>query len=113
MPAMVPPDETATDKPIQYDIYIPPNHPSGVYWFHPHVHGLNINQLSEGLSGLITVGAVTDYVSPPRGTSAIPTRYFVLKDMQVLAKGNVLDQETARFCSPFAVRGVARNGLCQ
>jgi hypothetical protein len=77
------------------------------------VHGLNINQLSEGLSGLITVGAVTDYVSPPRGTSAIPTRYFVLKDMQVLAKGNVLDQETARFCSPFAVRGVARNGLCQ
>ena len=113
LPSMTSPDETATDKPIQYDIDIPPNHPSGIYWFHPHVHGLNINQLSEGLSGLITIGSVTDYVSPPPGASTRPIRYFVLKDMQVLAKGQVLDQETARFCSPFAVRGVARNGLCQ
>jgi FtsP/CotA-like multicopper oxidase with cupredoxin domain len=107
------PDETATDKPIQYDIYIPANHPPGVYWFHPHVHGLNINQISEGLSGLITIGSVTDYMTPPRGMSTIPTRYFVLKDMQVLANGKVLDQESARFCSPFPVRGVARDGVCQ
>jgi L-ascorbate oxidase len=113
MPSMVMPDETATDKAIQYDIYIPPNHPSGIYWFHPHVHGLNINQLSEGLSGLITVGSVTDYLSPPPGTSTIPTRYFVLKDMQVLSTGKVLDQESARFCSPFPLRGVSRDGLCQ
>jgi FtsP/CotA-like multicopper oxidase with cupredoxin domain len=113
MPSMVSPDETATDKPIQYDIYIPADHPPGIYWFHPHVHGLNINQISEGLSGLITIGSVTDYVSPPRGTSTIPTRYFVLKDIQVLSSGKVLDQESARFCSPFPVRGVARDGLCQ
>jgi FtsP/CotA-like multicopper oxidase with cupredoxin domain len=113
MPSMAMPDETATDKPIQYDIYIPANHPPGIYWFHPHVHGLNINQLSEGLSGLITVGSVTDYLSPPRGMSTIPTRYFVLKDMQVLSTGKVLDQESARFCSPFPVRGVSRDGLCQ
>jgi L-ascorbate oxidase len=113
MPAMAMPDEAATDRPIQYDIYIPANHPPGVYWFHPHVHGLNINQLSEGLSGIITVGSVTDYLSPPRGMSAIPTRYFVLKDMQVLSNGKVLDQENARFCSPFALAGVSRNGSCQ
>jgi FtsP/CotA-like multicopper oxidase with cupredoxin domain len=113
MPAMVMPDETATDKPIQYDIYIPPNHPPGVYWFHPHVHGLNINQLSEGLSGLISVGSVTDYLSLPKGMSTLPTRYFVLKDMQVLSSGKVLDQESARFCSPFPVRGVSRDGICQ
>jgi L-ascorbate oxidase len=113
LPAMVSPDETATDKPIKYDIYIPANHPSGIYWFHPHVHGLSLNQISEGLSGLITIGSVTDYLAPPRGMSTIPTRYFVLKDMQVLASGKVLDQENARFCSPFAVRGVSRDGLCQ
>jgi FtsP/CotA-like multicopper oxidase with cupredoxin domain len=113
MPAMVPPDETATDKPIQYDIYIPPNHPPGVYWFHPHVHGLNINQLSEGLSGIITIGSPTDYVKPPQGMSTIPTRYFVLKDMQVLSSGRALDQESARFCSPFPLAGVSRNGFCQ
>lgn len=113
MPAMVMPDETATDKPIQYDIYIPSNHPSGIYWFHPHVHGLNINQLSEGLSGVITVGSVSDYLSLPPGVSTLATRYFVLKDMQVLANGKVLDQESARFCSPFPVRGVSRDGVCQ
>jgi FtsP/CotA-like multicopper oxidase with cupredoxin domain len=113
MPAMVSPDEIATNKPIQYDIYIPANHPSGIYWFHPHVHGLNVNQISEGLSGLITIGSVTDYVSPPPGMSTIPTRYVVLKDMQVLSSGNVMDQENARFCSPFPVNGVSRDGFCQ
>ena len=113
MPAMVSSDEIATNKPIQYDIYIPANHPSGIYWFHPHVHGLNVNQISEGLSGLITIGSVTDYESPPPGMSTIPTRYFVLKDMQVLSSGNVMDQENARFCSPFPVHGVSREGYCQ
>lgn len=112
-PAMIEPNETTTDKPIQYDIYIPANHPPGIYWFHPHVHGLIINQLSRGLSGLITIGSVTDYLSPPRGIATIPTRYFVLKDMQVLASGEVLDQENARFCSPFALAGVSREGFCQ
>ena len=113
MPAMVAPGETATDKPIPYDIYIPRNHPPGIYWFHPHVHGLTINQLSEGLSGVITIGSVTDYVTPPAGMRSLPTRYFVLKDMQVLSKGAVLDQQNARFCSPYILAGVTRDGLCQ
>ncbi len=113
IPAMVAPGETATDKPIQYDIYIPRGHPSGIYWFHPHVHGLNINQISEGLSGIITIGSVTDYLSPPPGFSTIPTRYFVLKDMQVLVTGKSMDQESARFCSPFPMAGVSADGFCQ
>jgi len=93
LPTMMDEDETATDKPIQYDIYIPPGHPSGIFWFHPHVHGLGVNQLSEGLSGIITIGDVTDYLSVPSGLSTIPVRYVALKDMQVLSNGNVLDQE--------------------
>lgn len=113
MPAMIAPGLTATDKPIQYDIYIPLGHPSGLYWFHPHIHGLGINQLSEGLSGIITIGNVTDYLTPPAGQDSIPTRYFVLKDMQVLRTGKPLDQESARFCSPFQLAGVTRDGLCQ
>jgi FtsP/CotA-like multicopper oxidase with cupredoxin domain len=104
--------ETATDKPIQYDIYIPRSHPSGIFWFHPHVHGLNINQLSEGLSGIITIGRVTDYVSAARG-AAIPERYFILKDMQVLGNGQALDQEDAAFCAPYDLAYVQRNGDCQ
>ncbi len=112
LPPMVSPDETATDQPIQYDIYIPPNHPSGIYWFHPHVHGLNINQLSEGLSGVITIGRVADYASAPSGT-AIPERYFILKDMQVMGNSHVVDQEDAAFCAPIDLAYVQRNGYCQ
>lgn len=112
LPPMVMRDQTATDRPIQYDIYIPPNHPSGIYWFHPHVHGLNINQLSEGLSGIITIGRVTDYVSASSGT-AIPEHYFILKDMQVLGNSQTLDQQDSAFCAPYDLAYVQRNGYCQ
>jgi FtsP/CotA-like multicopper oxidase with cupredoxin domain len=112
LPPMVSPDETATDKPIQYDIYIPPNHPSGIYWFHPHVHGLNINHLSEGLSGVITIGRVTDYASASNGAH-IPERYFILKDMQVMGNDRVVDQEDSAFCAPYDLAYVQRNGYCQ
>jgi len=37
----------------------------------------------------------------------------VLKDMQVLNTGKVLDEENARFCSPFPLGGVSRPGFCQ
>jgi len=112
LPSMVMQDLTATSQPIQYDIFIPPNHPPGIYWFHPHVHGLNINQLSEGLSGIITIGRVTDYLSFPGGT-AIPERYLILKDMQVLGNSQVLDQQDSTFCAPNDLAYVERNGYCQ
>ncbi len=111
LPAMVDPDETATDQPIQYDIYIPPNHPSGLYWFHPHVHGLGVNQISEGLSGIITIGSTSDYLSAPAGSS-IAERYFILKDMQVRGTGEVVDQEEADFCAPHDPSGNPPNGSC-
>ncbi|MFY9746442.1 MAG: multicopper oxidase domain-containing protein [Acidobacteriaceae bacterium] len=112
LPRMVSPDETATDEPIQYDIEIPRDHPSGLYWFHPHVHGLNINQLSEGLSGIITIGRVADYASAPGG-SEIPQRYLILKDMQVMGNSAVVDQEDSTFCAPYDYVQVERNGSCQ
>jgi FtsP/CotA-like multicopper oxidase with cupredoxin domain len=112
LPRKISPDETATDQPIQYDIAIPPAHPSGIYWFHPHVHGLAINQLSEGLSGIITIGRVADYVSAPRGFT-IPQRYLILKDMQVMGNSQVIDQEDSTFCEPYGLAYVQRNGSCQ
>src|SRR5436305_8237316 len=45
-----------------YQIRIPRTHPSGLFWFHPHAHGLALNQVSSGLSGLITIGDLSDYV---------------------------------------------------
>jgi len=56
LPSMQDPGLDYTDQPINYDIYIPKDHPSGLFWFHPHAHGLALNQVSEGLAGIITVG---------------------------------------------------------
>jgi len=73
-----------------YQINIPSNHPSGLFWFHPHVHGLAVNQIASGMAGIITVGQVGDYVFRDLRDAPFPesnVRYLVLKDMQVLAQG--------------------------
>jgi hypothetical protein len=46
-----------------YRIDVPANHPSGAFWFHPHVHGIAVNQVSGGMAGIISVGKVGDYAS--------------------------------------------------
>jgi FtsP/CotA-like multicopper oxidase with cupredoxin domain len=112
LPSMATPHHAATDQPVQYDIVIPPHHPPGLYWFHPHVHGLNINQLSEGLSGIITIGHPSDYASLANHAS-IPERYLILKDMQIMGNNDVVDQQDSAFCAPFDYVQVQRNGLCQ
>lgn len=46
---------------IDYKIDIPADHPPGMYWYHPHAHGISGQQIAHGLSGLITIGKVWDY----------------------------------------------------
>src|SRR5438067_2889692 len=45
---------------IRYSYVIAPDHPSGMYWFHPHPHGLSEGQVSNGLSGLMWIGNFWD-----------------------------------------------------
>ena len=77
---------------VDYQIVIPANHPSGAYWFHPHVHGLASNQISSGMAGIISIGQAADYVSGDVGSTPFPedqVRHLILKDIQVLAAGNI------------------------
>jgi L-ascorbate oxidase len=87
-----------------YSIRIPADHPPGVYWFHPHAHGLALNQVSRGMAGVITIGSIGDYVCTQPGCGSIAgnidVRNFLLKDMQVLPNGKVLDQAESEFCQP-------------
>jgi|GEM_PF-1711038 len=46
---------------IRYSYVIPRDHLSGMYWFHPHPHGLSEVQVSNGLSGLMSIGNFWDY----------------------------------------------------
>ncbi len=114
---------------VDYRIDIPKNHPSGLYWFHPHVHGLSLNQVSSGLAGILTIGDVGDYLRERGAFSERPptARHLILKDLQVLAKGaapfakgaapvangEVLHQQDPDFCKPTPKAGEARDGLCE
>jgi L-ascorbate oxidase len=112
-----------------YRIDIPANHPSGAFWFHPHVHGLAVNQVSSGMAGIISIGMVGDYASGDLSKAPFPeanVRHLVLKDMQVLAAGTimfntpvvvtdgeVMNQEDPTFCAQFpASPAEIRQGSC-
>jgi FtsP/CotA-like multicopper oxidase with cupredoxin domain len=115
---------------IDYRIDVPKNHPSGLFWFHPHIHGLSLNQVSAGLAGIITVGGVSDYAHGDMMGSPFPdanVRHLILKDMQVTAAGTVqfdggpavvkdgevLNQEDPGFCAQLpANAGELRRGEC-
>jgi L-ascorbate oxidase len=100
-----------------YTIQIPVGHPSGIYWIHPHLHGLALNQVSAGLSAMLTVGTASDYVcknlSCATYAATIPVRHMMLRDTQVLASGKLMHQQDPAFCSqqPLALEP-ARNGFC-
>ena len=115
LPAVQMPGLDYTDKPIDYDIYIPSNHPSGLFWIHPHVHGLAFNQISYGMAGIITIGSVPDILGRPGGSPQTPpmVRYLTLKDMQIEADDSVLSQEDPNFCAADPDPSEApRNGFC-
>jgi L-ascorbate oxidase len=116
---------------VDYRITIPANHPSGLFWFHPHVHGIALNQVSSGMAGIITIGRVGDFArndadNTPFAESNV--RHLILKDIQVMAAqknqqfvnatadvvdGEVRNQEDPNFCTQFpADASEIRQGAC-
>ena len=110
-----------TNQPVDYEINIPANHPSGSYWFHSHSHGVALNQVSAGLAGIISVGNAADYACEDWNCkTAWPedrVRHLILKDMMVdnlSATPKTLTQEQPTFCNQFpdGVIETARKGSC-
>lgn len=40
---------------FQYEWNIPADHPSGTFWYHPHLHGSTALQVSSGMAGFIVI----------------------------------------------------------
>lgn len=76
----VAPGETAL-----YEFQIPDAHPSGFFWYHPHVHGLVASQVFHGLAGTILVRGEDE---PPELTAA-QEAVLVLQDFDLDRQGNV------------------------
>jgi FtsP/CotA-like multicopper oxidase with cupredoxin domain len=114
---------------IDYKITIPSNHPSGLFWFHPHLHGIALNQVVQGMAGIITIGNVGDNARGDASATPWPdanVRHMMLKEIQVLAagtvnfdsgpqsvvNGEVLNQEDPDFCAQFPAANEVRRGVC-
>ncbi len=88
---------------IQYEYDIPTTHPSGLFWFHPHAHGLTQAQITSGMSGVLTIGHVADEVCGGAACqevlAQVPQRHLLLKDAQIGSDNTLsLDQDTG-FCA--------------
>jgi FtsP/CotA-like multicopper oxidase with cupredoxin domain len=121
-----------TSLPLHYSDYIPGTpgsnglrsgeHPSGLFWYHPHPHGFAKIQVHGGTTGAITIGSLTDYACPAGdGTphhcnlSNANVRVMALKDTELQSSGGggmwstVVDPESG-FCYD---HGGVRKGECQ
>jgi L-ascorbate oxidase len=120
-----------TNLPLHYETTIPGQpgvnslltgeHPSGLFWYHPHPHGYSQFQEHGGTTGVITIGQLGDYACPtgdgsPGNCTITNTnvRVLALKDTPIKPFGDGLyatvhDVESD-FCSPV---GGERHGECQ
>lgn len=71
------------DKTSEIYIEVPEDHPKGLFWYHPHPHGISGPQVIGGMSGFLTVGQPSDYVAHELKNGAIEERLLMLKDTQI------------------------------
>lgn len=66
---------------FDYEYKLPGNHPPGVYWYHPHHHGMVADQIFAGLFGAIIV-------EDPEPIEASAERVLVISDTTLDGLGN-------------------------
>ena len=70
---------------FQYSLKFPPDQPPGLYWYHPHVHGLAEAAVQGGASGAIIVSGIEN-VQPL--VSGLPERILIIRDESLAADQN-------------------------
>jgi FtsP/CotA-like multicopper oxidase with cupredoxin domain len=71
----------AGDPPFEYKFQIPPSQPPGLYWYHPHVHGLTKEQVLGGASGALIVEGIESMVPEVAG---LPERVLIVRDQNLI-----------------------------
>ena len=69
------------DPPFQYRFRIPANQPPGLYWYHPHVHGLTKVQVLGGASGAIIVEGIE---RADKAVAGLPERVLIIRDQDLM-----------------------------
>jgi FtsP/CotA-like multicopper oxidase with cupredoxin domain len=63
-----------------YDVQFPWNEPPGLYWYHPHIHGMAEAAVQGGATGAIVVDGLEALQPAVRG---LPQRVLVVRDQNV------------------------------
>ena len=67
---------------VDYRYRLPPDHPPGVYWYHPHHHGMVADQIFAGLFGAIIV-------EDPEPIPVSTERVLLVSDTSLDSAGNI------------------------
>jgi FtsP/CotA-like multicopper oxidase with cupredoxin domain len=62
---------------FDYHFRIPANEPPGLYWYHPHVHGISSIAVQGGGTGIIEVEGISN-IQP--AVANLPERFVILRD---------------------------------
>ena len=65
---------------FKYSLQFPANEPPGLYWYHPHIHGIAEAAVQGGASGAIIVGGIANFQPAVAG---LPERVLVVRDQPV------------------------------
>ncbi|HEX4160344.1 MAG TPA: multicopper oxidase domain-containing protein [Rhizomicrobium sp.] len=65
---------------FRYQLKIPKDEPPGMYWYHPHVHGISGKAVEGGASGAIEVEGIANLQPAVAG---LPQRFLVMRDQRV------------------------------
>ena len=65
---------------FRYNVAFPANEPPGLYWYHPHIHGIAEHAVQGGAAGAIVVEGIEN-VQP--AVSGLPQRILMLRDQNV------------------------------
>lgn len=80
--------EIPPGEEFHYEFAIPGNHPAGMFWYHPHLHGAVARQLFRGLAGVILVRGELDKIPE---VAAAAEYLMVLQDFGLNRAGEVAE----------------------
>ncbi len=67
---------------FDYNVQIPADEPPGLYWYHPHPHGISEGQVQGGATGALIVAGIQNVFPSLAG---MPTRTLVIRDQNLPA----------------------------
>ena len=80
--------EIPQGESFDYSFRLPANHPAGLFWVHPHLHGMAARQVSLGLAMPFVVRGEVDGI---REVAAAREYFLVLQDFELDANGRPIE----------------------